>query len=78
MEEKISDEQSVKSTKHNVYNIKTCAQCGKSESKHWPRHCNEKHEGIKNEWDTKSELFGTPWCENWREVINGAKPHNIH
>jgi len=77
MEKDIPDNQTTKS-KHNVYNDKVCAYCGKQEGPHWAYHCKTKHDGLKKEWDGESELIGTPWCSNWREVHDGAKPANIH
>ena len=75
--EEVKDNLSTKS-KHNVYNLKVCAFCGKKEGPHWAFHCKTKHGGIRKEWNGQDELIEAPWCENWREVLNGAKPLNIH
>lgn len=77
MNKDIQDNLSVKS-KRGVHTLKICAYCGKQEAKHWSDHCKEKHGGNKIVWDGKSELRGTPWCSNWKEVHVGAKAENIH
>ncbi len=76
MEESISEKQPAKS-KHGIHNLKICAFCGKQEGKHWARHCELRHNGVKQEWDHISEPKEA-WCENWKEVHGGAKPKNIH
>ena len=77
MENQIKDAKS-NTSKHGTYATKICAYCGKAEGKNRKRHCDDKHEGINEEWDGKSELIGTPWCENWKETHGGARALNIH